>query len=292
MRKRVQIAVAVLFVALVSAIVWDGLRSHEREPVYQGKRLSVWLKSFDLSTPKEEADLAADAVRHIGTNALPVLLEMICSKDRDSRWESLLAWINHRQSLVHLPVQPGLARRTRAASAFHALGASAKSAVPALNQALFNNPDNTEASLALVVIGPEAMPSVMQGTTNNDPRIRAAAVRTLGGMSFDADAVVPVLIKSLKDDSGEVRFSAAFSLGEFPQESAAIVPALTESLADRDDKVRRSALYSLGLLGREARMASPLIQHALDDPSKSVRFAAAKALKNIDPEAAAKAGVE
>ena len=133
------ILLAVLAVAAVGVLEWLVLREPP-EPVYQGKPLSVWLKSFDIGTSQEEADVAADAVRHIGTNALPMLLEMIRSKDRNSRWESVLWWINRRQSLVDFPLQIGLVRRMRAVSAFHALGASAKPTVPSLAQVLFNNP--------------------------------------------------------------------------------------------------------------------------------------------------------
>jgi len=52
MQKRVQVALAILFVALVSVMVWQGLR--EREPVHQGKPLSVWLKSLDMGNPAQE----------------------------------------------------------------------------------------------------------------------------------------------------------------------------------------------------------------------------------------------
>jgi len=52
MRKRVQIALAILFVALVSVMVWQGLR--EREPVHQGKPLGVWLRSLDMGSPAQE----------------------------------------------------------------------------------------------------------------------------------------------------------------------------------------------------------------------------------------------
>ncbi len=44
MRKRVYIALAVLLVTLAGVMAWQGLREREREPVYQGKRLSVWLR--------------------------------------------------------------------------------------------------------------------------------------------------------------------------------------------------------------------------------------------------------
>jgi hypothetical protein len=46
MRKRVHIVLAVLLVALAGVIAWLGLR--QREPVYQGKRLSVWLQGYEF----------------------------------------------------------------------------------------------------------------------------------------------------------------------------------------------------------------------------------------------------
>jgi C-terminal processing protease CtpA/Prc len=52
MRKRVYIALAVLLVILAGVVAWQGL--HERKPVYQGKRLSVWLKSFDRGSHAQE----------------------------------------------------------------------------------------------------------------------------------------------------------------------------------------------------------------------------------------------
>jgi hypothetical protein len=43
MRKRVHIALVVVLVILAGMSAWQGLR--QREPVYQGKRLSVWLEA-------------------------------------------------------------------------------------------------------------------------------------------------------------------------------------------------------------------------------------------------------
>ena len=53
MRNRVRIALAVLLVALVGGIIWQALR--EREPVYQGKRLSVWLLPVLVQDAPEQA---------------------------------------------------------------------------------------------------------------------------------------------------------------------------------------------------------------------------------------------
>ncbi len=72
MRKRVQIALAVLLVAIVGVAAWEVLG--DREPVYQGKSLSVWLEryithgSYIGVQPAQEAD---EAIRQTGTNATP-----------------------------------------------------------------------------------------------------------------------------------------------------------------------------------------------------------------------------
>jgi hypothetical protein len=50
MRKRVYIALAVVLIILAGVITWQALhlreRETEREPVYQGKGLRVWLIEF------------------------------------------------------------------------------------------------------------------------------------------------------------------------------------------------------------------------------------------------------
>ena len=82
MRKRVQVALAFVLVATAGVIVWQGLR--EREPVYQGKPLSVWLQRYNTHgsfiglRPEPMAD---EAVRQIGTNAIPTLLHMLRAHD-------------------------------------------------------------------------------------------------------------------------------------------------------------------------------------------------------------------
>ncbi len=70
---------AVLLVAMVGVIVWQVLG--DREPVYQGKRLSDWLLSYNVvfaSSDSEEKlrqwTEADEAMRQMGINAVPALL--------------------------------------------------------------------------------------------------------------------------------------------------------------------------------------------------------------------------
>ncbi len=56
--------------------------------------------------------------------------------------------------------------------------------------------------------------------------------------------------------------------------------------------VRVNAAFSLEAFESDAKSAVPELVHALEDIAFEVRFYAASALKKIDPEAAAKAGVK
>ena len=71
MSKRVVIALAAgIVVAVVAVAFWPG----EKEPEYQGKKLSEWLATQgndDQGQAKTEAAEGLVAIRNIGTNAVP-----------------------------------------------------------------------------------------------------------------------------------------------------------------------------------------------------------------------------
>jgi hypothetical protein len=83
-RKPLKIVLAIVLVAIAGAIAWQILRT--REPSYQGRSLGSWLTAYYPVTQKtpaterarkaEEMRKAHEAVRQIGTDALPTLLRM------------------------------------------------------------------------------------------------------------------------------------------------------------------------------------------------------------------------
>jgi len=77
-RKRVRIAVAVLVVFLMGTVGWCLLPSPEREPIYQGRGLRAWLWEY-----YNGGNLVGvtNAVREMGTNAIPTLLRMLRKRD-------------------------------------------------------------------------------------------------------------------------------------------------------------------------------------------------------------------
>src|SRR5260370_5878786 len=128
MRKPVRIALAVLLVAVVSGIGWQGLR--EREPVYQGKRLSNWLAKDDGSLEAEQN--AQRAVEKAGTNAVPTLLRML--RHSDSPLKRKVMDLAQHQRFVKVHFALAESRNAGAWVGFSTLGASAAFAVPSLTE--------------------------------------------------------------------------------------------------------------------------------------------------------------
>ena len=73
-------------------------------------------------------------------------------------------------------------------------------------------------------------------------------------------------------------------------QGAIAVPALIANLSARDGSTRLTVL-ALGKFGAEAKVAVPALLPLLNDPDRDVRSATSDALKQIDSEAATKAGV-
>src|SRR5437667_12454749 len=105
MRRPTHIALAVLLGATVTGATWLVLHRRAEEPVYGGKRLTVWMGQYLMhllaarsSPDRAKRDAAENAIRQIGTNALPTLLSMVQAKDTTLK-RSLIA-LGNKQSLI------------------------------------------------------------------------------------------------------------------------------------------------------------------------------------------------
>jgi HEAT repeat protein len=74
-------------------------------------------------------------------------------------------------------------------------------------------------------------------------------------------------------------------------DDAVAVPALIKNLTE-SNVILSTTISALGEFGDRAKPAAPILQHFLNDEDHFVRKEATNALKKIDPEAAAKAGVK
>jgi hypothetical protein len=209
------------------------VRQDSHRPVYHGKPLTLWLQTYTSSargSPEwKEAD---EAVRHIGTNALPVLLHLIHAKD--SALKLRLVALARKQQLIKIHFVPAAQRNIQASMAFIVLGDTAKGAVPALVK-MFDeslSADSLSATEdALTWIGPAAKPAIpvlLRTATNANSRVRANALWALGAIHAEPQLCVPALIPGLNDSDNWARVSAAHALGMFGSNAQPAIPALTE----------------------------------------------------------------
>jgi HEAT repeat protein len=142
------------------------------------------------------------------------------------------------------------------------------------------------ASLALLDIGPAAVPSLLGLTAHEEPQIRANAVELIGllGTAGDSDG----LVGRLRDPAAGVRASAAGALGRLGAAQAR--DALVRALDDRVPDVRVAAARALGQIGGQRAMDA-LLRVARTDSFDPAR-AAASALARIDPVLVVRSAVE
>ncbi len=231
MRKWPRNVLATLIILVVVGGAWVVWHA-PTEPVYQGKRLRVWLAGY--SGTNRDRQVTDEAVRHIGTNAIPTLLKML--RAHDSPLESkLLFWATRYRALVIHYTNPSVLN-DHAFMAFQALGPEAASAVPELIKILEQNVSRSSESYTartLAVIGPgakAAVPLLMREATSTNLTDHSDALWALGQIHADPDKAVPILISALGNPSGQDQLFAAIALGKFESDAKSAVPALLEAL--------------------------------------------------------------
>ena len=115
-----RILFAVLLVAIGAIVLWRGCSP--RDPVYRGQPLSQWLKEYDPRVTVENKEEVDDAIRHVGTNAIPTLLKMLRSKDLPME----AAAVKQAERAVLIWVSLAQERNIEAARGFEVLGASTR----------------------------------------------------------------------------------------------------------------------------------------------------------------------
>jgi HEAT repeat protein len=262
--------IAALLIFVLSGLLWFLTRQLHPEPAYRGKPLTLWLRTYAPSSPSgrgspawSEAD---DAVRHIGTNSIPILLKML--RASDSKLKLRLVELVQKQRLIKLHFVPATVLNIEASRAFVALGDTAKDAVPGLMKIY-------------------------------DERISIESQRTveeaLGWIGPEAKPAIPLLLSAATNSNSKVRASALWTLGEIHAEPSLCVPELIGALADSDDWAQLSAAHALGLFGADAQSAvlalkelasSPIAHGKFSANRIQVRVEARNALQKINPGAA------
>jgi hypothetical protein len=190
--KRVLITLVLAGVAIMAMGV---LTFRCKEPMWHGRSLSAWLNDFDADK-MEKRELAAQALRQIGSNAVPFLIPRLPYPKYApiSQWSGLKTRILFLLSKQHFikvsPPQP-TSPRHQALAAIDALGPAAECALPALEKLLHETPPDPRAPYIFARIGPAGVPFLNQALTNNERAIQMGARACLDALNSPSDPLFP-----------------------------------------------------------------------------------------------------
>ena len=190
---------------LIAGILASGLGVYFRrpkEPSYQGRALTEWLGDCSVHPPwgwgeyprafNPRVPAARKAVKEIGTNAIPILLNMLQTGDSMTKLKIELNVLLERQSMIGFRFRPGYDYRNLAVFGFEILEKEAAPAVPALIGLL--NPEHSN--------------------------VRFEVIYSLGRIGPAAKDAVPALLKLLNDEHASVRYAVTNVLKQIDPEAA------------------------------------------------------------------------
>jgi hypothetical protein len=259
-----------------------------KEPTYNGRPLS---EIICCALPDEQYD----AFEHLGTNSLPIVLDLMGATDKNMKRVAMRLESRELREQV-FGGDEGVIESIResASKAFEVLGTNAVSAIPRLVKIL--NENDLDASVyaadALNRVGPKGLVALTNVLSNAAGKTHTQTAVISELVHGDFETVKPMLIGFLKDKSPDIRRFAAEGLSGRDPDMA--MPLLVPLLDDTNTEVKVAAASSLSSYGAKAMSAVPKIISTYtnsinrEEPG-SVYTAILVALKEIDVDAAKQA---
>lgn len=177
--------------------------------------------------------------------------------------------------------------RAEAVMALGRIGADASPAVPGLIPLLGDKSERIrrEAAHALGQIGQAATVPLIAAATHQDAVVRAGAIEGLGLLPAPNDRARDSVVAGSKDEAPEVRAASLKAMGRLGLTEETLAPILRTDLEDQDEGVRLAAVALLvGRRGLLTRMA-PDFESLLTAEQEGVAHDAAFLLGKLGPEA-------
>lgn len=178
-------------------------------PTYQGRSLASWLRCFEGGELPQTRYRAAEAVRGMGTNIVPLLVSQLSHPRArlEPPWRHEIRGLLSRLPVLNILPFPA-DDRSEALAALDALGPNAQAALPALEGLLHENPPDQRALLVIVRIGPEGVPVLTSALTNDERIVRVAARTCFDMMPSNS----PVLFPRTLEQADFLRRNVQFNL--------------------------------------------------------------------------------
>jgi HEAT repeat protein len=163
--------------------------------------------------------------------------------------------------------------------------------IPHLTNRMFSDTNDSKLRLALID-ELNTLPGIQVDFAGATSR-RVQAVMDLGSFGSRAKSAAPALLEALKRQDDVLCEPAASALVSIQAEPEAVIPALIGCMVDDRGHGRSDVVEALAQYGPRAKAAVPTLVKLLKDrSSKEIVRAVPRALRQIDPEAAAGAGVK
>jgi HEAT repeat protein len=158
-----------------------------------------------------------------------------------------------------------------------------KTAASALVSLLRREPGRSHAVYGLRILGPRVAPLVIPVLGDNDRGVRDGAEQVLASFG---EPVIPLLIETLGSEQPQFRISAAATLTRAAGSAGKAIPALVKALKDTEASVRFRAAVALVEIDRSAAVpAIPVLLEALQSTAQEEFVQAAGALRQMGPKA-------
>ena len=230
------------FIPLLALTVLPACKqSHYEGATYAGHSFNEWYlrwaKATDAAGDKAAEEEARDAIKHIGTNALPFLLSELRAQAEHEKAPQIPPNVIFRiLGPTAAPAIPDLeamtleTNKTLVAKAAYCLAAIGDEAVPAITRLLAAPGAQTRYAAAhefggQLLIGAsgsltrgnhltQTIPALAQCTRDPDPYVAIAAIRALSCLNMDSGTTVPALQNAVNSTNSLVREEAAAALAK------------------------------------------------------------------------------
>ncbi len=265
---------------LFAALAARAAKADNIEPSYQGHSFSEWASQIDFTVPIMNGDEppAIIAIQHMGTNAIPILLDWISDKKSSTH--------DYKPPLLYSP-----SRVEAAAMIFNYLGAEARPAIPQLTKFALTFRDYKrydECVRALAYIGDDSLPAFNTLLTKGHSGAQFSALEWLPTFHSNAVVVMPAVLKLLIRNDGEVGDKAMSYFVDNDIPHSLSIPALTNALPHASAKARVricSCFFFMSAykpLSEQPFDAVPALRLALKDKNTEVSNMASNALASIE----------
>lgn len=275
--------------ALICSLVLLALM--RREPRHQGRSLTAWLGDVRFAGTPGANLVAAEAIKAMGTNAIPFLMEMFRAEDTRPTLFAKLRIFVERHTGFTFGIVSAEEKRVRAAFGLRALGEAAQSAVAEISVGLTNSdfPKLSTVIQDFSLIGAEALPFFLARIkiAPQDGDVLSQGIDTI--ITLDPASTLPKLMKLMGSEHGEVRRVAKDYLRQKWENIDAttlepVLPLLVDGLRDKDLEIRGHFLLYVNELGRSAKALAPSVKALLLDEHEPLRRLATNTLLVILPE--------